>query len=267
MDDFGDRMKAYEAIETGRTIGAQHPVCVRIDGRAFSTFTRGMRRPFDERMSAAMINTAKRLVEKTLPRIAYTQSDEISLIYLGAEGAEPMFGGKQHKITSVLASMAASAFQVEIRRAFGEAGNDMAERLPHFDARTFELPSVSEAANVILWRAMDARKNAVSMATRAHYSTKAMHGKDQSDMRSMLAAANVDFEAYPVHFKRGTFLRRILVERLLSTAEIERIPEKHRPPPYAVVTRTTVAEIDMPSFETVTNRVAVIFDGAVPLQT
>jgi tRNA(His) 5'-end guanylyltransferase len=77
-DDLGDRMKAYEAVETARTLDPALPIYARIDGRSVSTFTRSMRRPFDPRMAAAMISTTKHLVKETDARIGYTQSDEIN---------------------------------------------------------------------------------------------------------------------------------------------------------------------------------------------
>jgi tRNA(His) guanylyltransferase len=37
-DEFGNRMKAYEAVETKRKFDPHLPIYARIDGRAFSTF-------------------------------------------------------------------------------------------------------------------------------------------------------------------------------------------------------------------------------------
>jgi hypothetical protein len=77
----------------------------------------------------------------------------------------------------ILASMAAASFQHELRRACQPSdAAKLSAALPHFDARVFQLPSKVEAANALLWRAMNARKNAVTSATRAIYSAKAMHG-------------------------------------------------------------------------------------------
>lgn len=142
-DEFGDRMKAYEAVETERVLDPSLPIYARIDGRAFSTFTRGMRRPFDKRMLDAMVDTTKRLVQSTHARIGYVQSDEISLVWLcDAPESEPLFGGKVHKLTSVLASLAAASFQYELRQSFDEAdASVLCCALPHFDARVFSLPS------------------------------------------------------------------------------------------------------------------------------
>lgn len=267
-DSFGDRMKGYESAETERYLDASLPIYARIDGRSFSSFTRGMDRPFDTRMSKAMVGVAKALVRETHARMGYVQSDEISLVYLcDAPGSEPLFGGKVHKLTSVLASLAASALQREL---FANWPHDeavtLADRLPHFDGRAFSLPSKMEAANAILWRAMDARKNAVSMAARSHYSAKALHLKNQSAMREMLAAKGVDFDAdYPRFFRWGSFLRRVARERELTAEERVRIPENHRPPAGALVTRTEIEEVGMPDFLAVVNRVEVVFDGASPI--
>lgn len=255
-DDFGNRMKAYEAVETARKLDPQQPIYARIDGRAFSTFTRGMERPFDPRLTAAMVETTKHLVHETHARIGYTQSDEISLVWLAdSPESDVMFSGKVQKMVSVLASMAAAKFATVISL-------NWQERLPHFDARVFQLPSRVEAANVFLWRAMDARKNAISMVAQSRFSHKALHGKDQKAMHAMLADNGVDFEALPAAFRLGTFVRRVTVERLLTADEIERIPEKHRP--VGPVMRSDMQVIDMPPFNTVTNRVEMIFDNEIP---
>jgi tRNA(His) 5'-end guanylyltransferase len=57
------------------------PVCCRIDGRAFSGFCKGLKRPFDERLSNLMAETTKHLVTQSGAKLGYTQSDEISLIW------------------------------------------------------------------------------------------------------------------------------------------------------------------------------------------
>lgn len=256
-DDFGDRMKAYEAVETERTLDSALPIYARIDGRSFSRFTRGMTRPFDSRLTEAMIETTKYLVHESHARIGYTQSDEISLVWLADKPESVFFSGKVQKMTSVLASMAAAKFATVIPREY-------AERLPHFDARVFQLPSKIEAANAILWRAMDARKNAISAVAQSQFSHKTLQHQDQKAMLDMLAKAGVDFEQLPACFRLGTFVRRETVERFLNAEELDRIPEEHRP--VGPVMRSQMTVLNMPPFNTVTNRVEVIFDGADPIQ-
>lgn len=265
-DEFGDRMKGYEAAECARIFDPMLPIYARIDGRSFSRFTRDMQRPFDPDMTGCMVETTRHLVAEFHACIGYTQSDEISLAWLcDKPESEPLFGGKAHKLTSVLASFAAAAFAHELEQQFIGTQFTLRARLPHFDCRVYQLPSRMEAANAFLWRAMDARKNAVSMAARAHFSHKALHGKDQHDMRAMMAEAGTDFEtAYPPKFKWGTWVRRVTFDRPFTADELERIPEKHRPAPDTLVTRSEVREIEMPEFHKVRNRVEVIFEGQEP---
>lgn len=255
-DEFGDRMKSYEGVETSRRLDPRLPVYARIDGRSFSRFTRGMDRPFDAKMTEAMIATAAHLVHATHARMAYTQSDEISLIWLAETAASDIFfSGKVQKMASVLASLAAAKFARVCPPGYED-------RLPHFDARVFQLPSLTEGANAFLWRALDARKNAISMVAQSRFSPKQLHGKSQRDMLAMLTETGVNFEDYPTAFKRGTFLRRETFERAFTAAELAAIPEEHRPS--GPVLRSEVRAVDMPPFHTVTNREAVIFASAGP---
>ncbi len=257
-DDFGDRMKGYEAAETDRKLNPMLPIYARIDGRAFSTFTRGMERPFDARVTGAMIETTKFLVQETHARIGYTQSDEISLAWLAdSPESDVFFSGKVQKMCSVLASMAAAKFATVIPTEF-------AGRLPHFDCRVFQLPSKEEAANAFLWRAMDARKNAIGMVAQGQFSHRQLHGKDQRAMLAMLTDRGIDFESFPVSFRRGSFIRRHTVTRLLTHDELARIPDKHRPS--GPIIRSHMQVIEMPPFNKVANRVEVIFDGATAIQ-
>lgn len=265
-DAFGDRMKGYEAVETGRRLDTTLPVYARIDGRGFSKFTRGMQRPFDARMTAAMQAATRHLVKATDARLGYTQSDEISLIWEvdpTSPTSQMFFDGKVQKLCSVLAGVATAAFTQAVMQSEPEFAA-YAVRLPHFDARVFNLPSRDEGANAFLWREMDATRNAVSMAAFANFSGKSLHGVSVVGMRERLADAGVDFEAYPRAFRRGTYYRRRTVERTMSPEELARIPERHRPAADALVMRTEIAEVDMPPLASVVNRAAVVFDGARP---
>lgn len=261
QDDFGDRMKGYEAAEDTRLDPAL-PIYVRLDGRSFSRFTRGMERPFDPRMTEAMIQAAQHLVGALHPRIGYVQSDEISLLWqTDRPEAEPLFGARSLKLASICASLATAAFNHALP---GVGLGAFADRLPHFDGRVANLPTRTEAANMMLWRERDAAKNAVSMAAHHHLSPKALHGKSTREMRAMLAGVGVEIDAFPCAFRRGTFLRRVNIMRQLTADELAAIPERHRPTPDAWVTRTEVRAVPMPDFHLVANREAVIFDHAEP---
>lgn len=162
-------------------------------------------------------------------------------------------------MTSVLASYATAAFIGALCRA---NRSDLAAKWPHFDCRVFQLPNRTEATNVFLWREQDATKNAISMAARAMYSHKELDHKRGAEMQEMLFTKGINFNDYPAFFKRGTFVRRETVEHCLTDEELVRIPEKHRPT--GPVQRGTIRRLAMPRFGSVTNREAVIFDGAEP---
>lgn len=261
-DELGDRMKAHEAVETHRQFDPTRPVYARIDGRSFSKFTKNMERPFDLRMTSAMIDVTAYLVEQTHAAIGYVQSDEISLLWADQRANNGLFfAGKVQKSCSVLASMAAARFAVALQDHFGSLGR----ACPHFDCRVIQMPDRTEAANMLLWRALDARKNAVSMLARHHFSHGQLQNQGQADMLAMLAGLGVTMDQQPVAFARGTYLQRVTEDRLLTPEELESIPAKHRPDPTVPVARSRIQSIAMPPFISVSNRAEVIFDGAAPI--
>jgi tRNA(His) guanylyltransferase len=264
-DDLGDRMKQYEAAQTDRRLNAiRQPVYARIDGRGFSKFTRGMVRPFDAEFHACMVATASHLVEKTNAVIGYTQSDEISLLwYLDGENPaqEMLFGGKVQKLCSILAGMATARFNNAVLASSDEFAKN-ADKLPHFDARVFELPSKEEAANAILWRVLDAERNAVSMAAYHHLSHKQLHGVSRSGMVELLSDKGVTFNDYPESFKRGTFIRSEVYEAELPPEKLALIPEAKRPT--GPVLRSRLRTFHLPEVLKISNRVEVIFEDADP---
>lgn len=260
-DDLGDRMKWYEQAEAGRRLIPLLPIMARIDGRCFSAFTRGMERPYDKRLSTTMISTALELANETNACMTYTQSDEINLAWLQPVfDSEPFFGGKIQKLTSVLASIATAAFAVKYRELFD------APRIATFDCRVWNVPNPEEGANVFLWRALDAKKNSVSMLARCHFSHKQLLGLGQAAQLALLDSIGVVWEGYPDHFKRGTWLQRRTTKRRFSAEEMDKLPPKHeaRLNPDLEIGRTGVEVLRMPPFKNVKNRVGVVFYGEEP---
>lgn len=282
-DVIGDRMKAHEKVETSRRLDRSMPIYARIDGRAFSQFTSRFRRPFDIRMTSAMIHTTKVLVDRLHANIGYVQSDEISLVWMpDGPDQQMLFGGKVQKLTSITASLATAAFMQALDMYFPDddtaalleikgvkspvTARQLLDKLPHFDSRVMQLPSKWEAVNMIQWREQDARRNAISMAAQALYSHRQLQKKSSVEMAQMIADKGVDFSAYPTAFQRGTFVRREAVERKLTDAEWTAIPEAHRPDPDMLLVRTTVRELDVPPFNEIENRLEFVFDGADPIR-
>lgn len=262
-DDLGDRMKLYELAEAGRKFMPLLPIIARVDGRAFHSFTRGMARPYDATMTTCMVQTAIDLLEETNACCAYTQSDEITLAWHVTDPqSQVWFDGRISKMTSQLGALATIYFY----RCIVAHMPSYAELLPTFDARVWQVPNRTEGANVFLWREWDATKNSLTMAASAYYSHNELHGKNGSDKHDLLHAKGVNWNDYPAAFKRGTYIQRRREVRPFNATELESLPPKHhaRQNPDLAIERWNIAPVEMPPLGTVTNREAVIFEGATP---
>ena len=112
-DALGTRMKEnYENVAKSKLI-RRMPVAIRIDGKAFHTFTKGFNKPFDKVLMRAMQRTTKYLCKNIQGCVfGYTQSDEISLILVDYKklNSSAWFDYQVQKMCSVAASMATIAF-------------------------------------------------------------------------------------------------------------------------------------------------------------
>lgn len=258
-DSLGNRMKFYERLVSDQRLMPLVPVCCRIDG-----FCKGLKRPFDERLSNLMAETTKHLVTQSGAKLGYTQSDEISLIWYSEDWKSQIyFDGRVHKMTTSLASMASVFFNLQLPNFLPEKVGKM----PTFDARVFVVPTLEEAANYILWREQDATKNSISMAAQSQFSHKALQHKNGSEMQEMLFQNGTNWNNYPNFFKRGTYFKKSLVKIPFTVDEIEKLPANHaaRKNPNLIVERQVISKLDIPPLGTISNRVGVLF-GNEPVQ-
>jgi len=261
-DNFGDRLKEVEQLEAGRRFHPNAPVMVRIDGRSFSNWTRGLARPYDERLSRLFIETTKYLVEESNAIIGFCQSDEISLIlHTENEKSEIFFNGKIQKLVSVLASIATAKFNSLVPTVLPERAGNLAT----FDCRCWGVLNKQEAVDNLIWRVRDAEKNSKSMAARELFSHKELENKTSNEMMTMMEEKGVVWGNYPDFFKRGTFVRRVTELRELTAEEREKIPEKFRPPVGAKFIRSSVKEMSWPPLTKVLNQVNLIFNNESPI--
>jgi len=280
-DALGDRMKEFEGMESDRRFLPMLPVCCRLDGKCFSSFTKGLNRPYDENFHNLMVETTKYLVEETNANMGYTQSDEISLVWYSDDYASQIFfDGRIQKMNSVLAAMCSAKFN----RAMQEMWDDFFRTntngmetlkqwdrrrflMPLFDCRAWQVPTLMEAVNVFQWREWDATKNAISQAASAYYSHKELMDKNGSEKQELLFKKGINFNDYPSWFKRGMYVQRKKIFREFTTDEIEKLPLKHdaRSNPSLLVERTEIKVLDMPILSKVVNRVDVFFKGVEPI--
>lgn len=83
-EEVGERMKRYEGVFTSVTIDPSKPFVMRMDGHAFSKFTKPLKtngKAYDWNLHAAFYETTKRLMKEFGAVTGYTHSDEISLLF------------------------------------------------------------------------------------------------------------------------------------------------------------------------------------------
>ena len=208
---FGDRMKEYERVSETRLMN-KTPVAIRLDGRAFHTFCKGLDKPFDKIMVKAMQETALVLAESVQNCVfAYTQSDEITLILIDYEKIEsqPWFDNRVQKLCSITASIATMTFnQLFVANIFANKKNakDYINKFNKalFDARCFNIPR-EEVCNLIYWRQQDATRNSILSVGQAYFSARELHKKNCNEVQEMLfTEKGVNWNDYPTHLKRGT---------------------------------------------------------------
>jgi tRNA(His) guanylyltransferase len=195
-DNLGDRMKDFEGIPRLRLV-PKVPVLLRLDGKAFHTYTAKLAKPWDDRLERAMWATASYLCRELQgARVAYVQSDEISILLADYKDRDSSawFDYDLQKVVSVSASWAAAVFNREPPDP---------ERLAAFDARAWNLPR-HEVVNYFIWRQQDATRNSVSGLAQAQFSHKQLHGVDTAAMRERLVAERgIDWGALPIARQRG----------------------------------------------------------------
>jgi len=226
MKKLSSRMKHYEACYS-TMIPPRTYTIVRVDGRGFSKFTKKMNKPFDEQFSEAMNFAAIEMCKKFNPAFAYTQSDEITLVFTDfGENQEAIFKGKVQKICSLTAARATASFNKkmlmssalktltlnDIDNFFNGIGNGEGIYDVEFDSRVYVIPDIKEVANCLVWRQQDATRNSISMAADALYSHKELMGRSSSVKQEMMFDKGVNWNNYAVKYKRGVVIKKIEFE-------------------------------------------------------
>lgn len=228
-DDLGVRMKTfYEQIPKTKLM-RRCPVALRIDGKAFHTFTKGFQKPFDEVLIKSMQETMKYLCENIQGCVlGYTQSDEITLILVDYKKltSSAWFDYEVQKICSIAAGMATMAFNKAFEKnvksfdlllAYNDYGDDTEENRKlldiynkavdkgaMFDCRCFNIPK-EEVTNLIYWRQLDASRNSIQMVGQANFPHKELQNKSCNDIQDMLMTQKgINWNDLPIYQKRGS---------------------------------------------------------------
>lgn len=240
-DSLGDRQKAYEAVND-RILVPKMPFIIRVDGKAFHTYTRGFVKPFDNIMGTTMIEVTKKLCEEIAGAVlGYTQSDEITIVckYTDRIVSQAWFNGRIRKIETIAASKATKWFN----KIFSEKVHDYIENfegtkeykntlrlfynkkigMAEFDARVFNIPEW-DCINNVIWRQQDATRNSVEAVGHANFSTKELHKVNCDGIKEMLLKQkNINWESdFTPYQKYGAFCYKIKETKKVKDKTVER---------------------------------------------
>lgn len=219
-------MKEFYENRSKMYLTRRTPVMIRLDGKAFHSFTKGFFRPYDKIFHNAMNATLLYLCKNIQGcKFGYTQSDEITLVLTDYDTltTDGWFDYAVQKMCSISASMATLEFNRQFREqvsewylrlavteqtdnlldAHGAAYDKAINRGAIFDARVFSIPE-EEVANAFIWRQQDATRNAIQMLGQTHFSHKLLEHKSCNDIQDMLfLEKGINFNDMPTEFKRG----------------------------------------------------------------
>ena len=217
-DNLGDRMKENYENRAKTQLLRRTPVIIRLDGKAFHTFTRGFKKPSDDILIEAMQQTMLTLCKEIQGCVlGYTQSDEITLVLTDYKNLETAawFDYDVQKICSVSASIATLAFNRSFAKQCAlyapshstDINNAHINSIYNgalFDSRCFNVPK-EEVTNCILWRQQDAIRNSINSVGQTNFPHKELQGLSTDQiLGKLLEEKQIDWNKLPVHLQRGS---------------------------------------------------------------
>lgn len=263
LNEIGDRQKGFESASGLVRLIPGLPFIIRLDGRAFKSFTRRANKPFDRDLSDIMDETTAALVQEFNADVGYTQSDEISLGFKNDDpyGVMPM-NGRRDKLLSLVAGYASAAFMKNLLNSpFAKRASN---KIPSFDARVSQLPTLELAGEHFRWREMDSVMNSINALASSVFQESKLHGLNADDRLELLAFNEVSWMDLGTRNQRGAYYQRCRLNRELTPSEREKIPEKHRPAVGTQVFRSVVLDLELPACDDILNYEEVLFYGAEP---
>lgn len=197
-DFLGDRMKEFYENRTRNFLPRRTYTIIRVDGKAFHSYTRGLVRPFDEKLVNDMDETACYMCKNIQgAKFAFVQSDEISILLTDFEQitTDAWFDGNIQKIASISASLATAKFN-ELRP----------NKIALFDSRVFTIPSDIEVENYFIWRQQDTTRNSISSVAQSMFSHRELENKNTDQMQEMCFQKGVNWNDFSAKLKRGRLI-------------------------------------------------------------
>ncbi len=194
---LGDRMKEFYENIFRFKLPHKSYFLIRVDGKAFKTYTKGFQKPFDNHLIDTMNETCKYLCTKIQgAKLGFVQSDEISILLTDLDDIKTSlwFDGNIQKICSVSASLATGQFNSLINKT----------EIAFFDARIMCIPSKEEVVNYFIWRQEDATRNSIQSVARAYCSHKECDNLNCNKLQELVFQKHrINWNDYDDGLKRG----------------------------------------------------------------
>jgi len=220
-DALGQRMKEQYEHRSRTYLMRRCPTIIRLDGKAFHTYTRGLNKPFDIGLIEDMVETTKYLCENIQgARLGYCQSDEISILLTDYTtiNTDAWFDYNVQKMTSISASLATAKFnQLRVNRELSTKWEDddvaldelldevvSKYKLAFFDSRVFQIADYEEVVNYFIWRQQDAVRNSIQMLAQSLYSHKELMNKNSSELQELTFQKGYNWNDLEYNKKRGS---------------------------------------------------------------
>lgn len=203
-DALGDRMKKYENT-TRYYLPPRTPIIIRVDGKAFHTYTKNCTEPFSNVLINIMNEVGLHLCKNIQgAELAYIQSDEISILvhYYKKYNSSAWFDNNLQKLVSVSASLATEAFINSLMRRPIAWQSQFGGKTPNFDSRAFCIP-VADVCNYFIWRQKDWERNSLQLLARSLHSHNELYAKKRDELHDMCIAKGNNWNHLPGHYKRG----------------------------------------------------------------
>lgn len=240
-DPFGMRIKGYESASETYLDKTKYTI-VRIDGHGFSKWTKGFNKPFDDFIVRSISETSRALMEEFKAVVAYSQSDEITLILEPDDNL--IYSGRIQKITSLMASFASMTFNRLIQEEMINIDLDFVEgkyaKYPEdkitflkskagkafFDARVFQVDSDTEAFNSLLWRTFDCKRNSKNVFAQSILSHKQCQNKTSDELVQLCAELGHYWHDLPEKYRYGILWKKESYEKDVADIELDHVNKK-----------------------------------------
>lgn len=231
VETLSEKMKRLEDV-TNIKLERKTPVIMRLDGRAFSKYTKGLDKPFDKDLSEVFQWVAFKLKENLdNVKFIYSQSDEINILMTDwtKDTTDAWFTYRVQKMVSVAAGITTALFNSRVEKIINKYASQISdieeaqfkpveEFTPVekkyfvwkgkqykavFDCRVFNV-SMEDVVPYFIYRQKDAMRNSVQALAQSYYSHTQLDKKKQAEMKQLvLDKANVDYDKLPMLQKAG----------------------------------------------------------------